>query len=158
MELVIKAMETDSEICGKAYVHWKAWHETYRGMIDDAYLDALTYEKCEALAYRWRRNTLVAMDGEKVVGFAAYDRRDETTGEVFALYVLGAYQGKGIGYALMNRCIEALFGCETVYVRALKANEKAIAFYERYGFVRDGFEEQITLGTPVTEIRLALRR
>ena len=27
MNIVIKKMETDAEIKGKAYVHWKSWQE-----------------------------------------------------------------------------------------------------------------------------------
>ncbi len=28
---IIKPMETDEEIRGKAYVHWKAWQEAMQG-------------------------------------------------------------------------------------------------------------------------------
>ena len=33
MGIVIKRIETEEEIRGKAYVHWKAWQEAYPGMI-----------------------------------------------------------------------------------------------------------------------------
>ena len=42
MNIIIKPMESDSEIKGKAYVHWKAWQETYSGFVDQAYNDKLT--------------------------------------------------------------------------------------------------------------------
>ena len=42
MDMEIKSMETDEEIRGKAYVHWKAWHEAYPGLVSEAYLDNLT--------------------------------------------------------------------------------------------------------------------
>lgn len=34
MNITVKAMETDAEIRGKAYVHWKSWHEAYKGLVD----------------------------------------------------------------------------------------------------------------------------
>ena len=34
MDIVIKPMKSDSEIRGKAYVHWKAWRDAYSGLID----------------------------------------------------------------------------------------------------------------------------
>ena len=47
MNIIIKRMETDEEIKGKAFVHWKAWHEAYPDLVSQEYLDNLTYEKCE---------------------------------------------------------------------------------------------------------------
>ena len=37
-EYVIKPMESEAEIDGKGYVHYRSWHETYTGLIDGAYL------------------------------------------------------------------------------------------------------------------------
>ena len=39
MSIIIKRMETDEEIRGKAFVHWKSWHETYPGFVSQEYLD-----------------------------------------------------------------------------------------------------------------------
>ena len=75
MNIAIKDMKTDDEIKGKAYVHYKCWHDSYKGIIDDAYFDAMTLQKCEDTAFKWRDNIIVAKDGERVVGFAAYGRR-----------------------------------------------------------------------------------
>ena len=41
-----------------------------------------------------------------------------------------------------------------IAVWVLKGNDKAIRFYERYGFRFDGTESEIELGTPNTEIRM----
>ena len=57
MIIVIKKMESDDEIKGKAYVHWKSWQEAYSGIVDQRYLDSLTLEKCEKTAYRWPDHT-----------------------------------------------------------------------------------------------------
>ncbi len=34
MRFEIKRMETEEEIRGKAFVHWKSWHEAYPGLVD----------------------------------------------------------------------------------------------------------------------------
>jgi len=39
-------------------------------------------------------------------------------------------------------------------VWVLKGNERAIRFYERYGFRFDGTEQEIKLGTSNTELRM----
>ena len=51
MSITIKNMQSDEEIRGKAYVHWKAWQETYPGMMDQSFLDSLTLKKCEESAF-----------------------------------------------------------------------------------------------------------
>lgn len=160
MDILIKPMETDDEIRGKAYVHWKSWQESYRGIVDDGYLDRMTLAQTEEKAFRWRDNILVAKDGERVVGFVGYGPAsgEEGTGEIFALYVLEEYQKRGIGYALMREALSRLEGCRVVVLWALKENDKAIRFYERVGFLPDGGEKEITLGAPVKGIRMTMER
>ena len=63
MNIVIKKMESDDEIRGKAYVHWKSWQEAYSGIVDQRYLDSLTLEKCEKTAYRWPDDMIIAKAG-----------------------------------------------------------------------------------------------
>ena len=70
--IVIKPMLTDEEIKGKVYVHFKSWHEAYKSIVSDEYLDKMTLQKCEETAFRWRDNILVALDGGRVVGFVGY--------------------------------------------------------------------------------------
>lgn len=155
---VIKAMETAGEIDGKGYVHYKSWQETYAGLMDADYLKTVTEETCRLKARKWTDNILVAKDGERVVGFVGYRTcRDDGLadyGEVFALYVLADYCGRRIGYALMNAALEKLPVSQKVAVWVLKGNERAIRFYERYGFRFDGAEQEIMLGTPNTVLRM----
>ena len=94
MSILIKRMETEDEIRGKAYVHWKSWQESYAGIVDAGYLARMTQDVCEERAFRWRENTWVAKDGERVVGFVCCgaDREEAAVGEVFSLYVLAEYQ------------------------------------------------------------------
>ena len=158
MDIFIKPMETEDEIRGKAYVHWKSWQESYRGIVDDGYLDRMTLAQTEEKAFRWRDNILVAKDGERVVGFVGYGSAsgEEGAGEIFALYVLEEYQKRGIGYTLMREALSLLKGCRVVYLWAFKENAKAICFYERVGFRQDGTEKELVLGSPVKGIRMTM--
>ena len=158
----IVPMATDEDMDGKGYVHWKSWHETYTGLVDPAYMEMLTLEKCVDIAHRWPENMMVAKDGDKVIGFVGYGaHRDDTLtdcGEVFAIYVLAAYHGQKVGYELMNAALEKLAEYKKIAVWVLKGNDKAIKFYERYGFRFDGAEKEIKLGTPNTELRMVYSR
>ena len=159
---LIKDMESEEEIHGKAYVHYKSWHETYTGIVDKEYLNSITLEKCTKIAQKWRENILVAKDGDKVVGFVGYGAyRDASLpehGEIYAIYVLEEYQGLKIGYALMNAALKKLTEYKNIAVWVLKDNHKAIHFYERYGYRYDGTNAEIMLGTSNTEQRMIFER
>lgn len=161
MDIIIKPMETDAEIKGKAYVHWKSWQEAYAGLVDQAYLDALTLEKCTDIAFRWRDNLLVAKENGKVIGFVGYgacgDDSLPETGEVFSLYILSDYYDKKIGYALMRAALEKLSAYKRIVVWVLESNQRAIRFYKKVGFRFDGTKKPINLGTENTEIRMTLQ-
>ena len=79
-------------------------------------------------------------------------------GEIFALYVLQEYHGKKVGYELMNAAFKKLSNFKNIVVWVLKGNEKAIRFYERYGFHLDGEEKEIILCSPRKEIRMIYKR
>ena len=172
MNIVIKKMETDAEIKGKAYVHWKSWQEAYSGIVDQRYLDSLTLDKCEKIAFRRTDNVIIAKDGDSVIGFVGFGkyRNDElenaglenagleNAGEVFAIYILSQYYGKGIGYRLMQTALSELADHSKIAVWVLKENTKAIRFYERCGYRFDGREQIIELGCPVVAARMVLER
>ena len=90
MNIVIKKMETDAEIKGKAYVHWKSWQEAYSGIVDQRYLDSLTLDKCEKIAFRRTDNVIIAKDGDSVIGFVGFGKYRMTnsrTPEKFLLFI-----------------------------------------------------------------------
>ena len=116
--IIIKAAETDEELCGRGYVHCTSWQEAYRGIVCDRYLDTMTVEATTARARQFPENTLIAKDKEKVVGFAVYGpSRDEDlmdAGEVVVIYVLSEYYDRNIGYRLMNEAISRLKEYNTI--------------------------------------------
>ena len=104
---------------------------------------------------------MVAKDGDRVIGFVGYGEHcdDALTdcGEVFAIYVLAECYGQKVGYALMNAAVEKLATYKKIAVWVLKGNDRAIKFYERYGFRFDGTEKEVNLGTPnLPNLKLSL--
>jgi ribosomal protein S18 acetylase RimI-like enzyme len=160
MGIILKKMETDEEIKGKAYVHWKSWHEAYTGIVSQEYLDKLTLEKCEKMAFSWPDNIIVAKENGNVIGFVCYGDRGEEApdvGEIFALYVLADYYGKGVGRKLMDVGLEQIKHFSQVRLWVLKENRRAIRFYEKCGFQPDG-TEMTSPNISATEIRMTLKR
>ena len=160
MSVIIKKMETEEEIRGKAYVHWHSWHEAYPGLVSQEYLDRMTLEKCEKMAFSWRDSIIIAKDEGRVIGFVGYGNRGEETpgtGEIFALYVLSEYYGKGVGRQLMEAGLDQLKQYPQVCLWVLKENQRAIRFYEKCGFYPTG-EEMISPVISAAEIRMVLRR
>lgn len=143
--VIIRNMSIN-DIEQKGYVHFKAWQETYKGLMDDRYLDNHTLEKCVQIAEKFPENTLVAVFDQKVVGFAAYtvtDYNDEKFGEIKAIYILKEYQNRGVGKALMRECLKRLIHNENIIVWVLKNNKKSIDWYSNFGFQIDGLCKEI---------------
>ena len=157
MKIIIKTMETPEEIEGKSLVHWQTWREAYDDLLPAEFQETMTLEKCRFFSQKYPENTLIAMDGKKVVGFISYGNfRDEAiqAGEIIALYVLKDYYGKGVSEQLMHAAFVALDQFSEIYLWVLKDNKRAIAFYQKMGFTVDGQEKILELGKPVKELRM----
>ena len=157
MKIIIKTMETPEEIEGKSLVHWQTWREAYDDLLPADFQETMTLEKCRFFSQKYPENTLIAMDGKKVVGFISYGNfRDEAiqAGEIIALYVLKDYYGKGVSKQLMHAAFVALDQFSEIYLWVLKDNKRAIAFYQKMGFTFDGQEQILKLGKPVKELRM----
>lgn len=157
MGLIIREMHPE-DCDQKGYVHWKCWQETYTGLVDKSYLSHLSLEKCRNMAYRWPENTFVAELDGKIVGFSCYSAFDVDPlprhGELMALYVLKEAQNMGIGKALMQAALGKLADYREIHLWVLKGNNRAISFYEHFGFHLDGVSREIKLGAPNTALRM----
>ena len=131
----------------KAYVHWKTWQETYSGLMDETHISSLTLEKCQTLVRRWPQNTLVAEQDGRIVGFSCYGSDESGAGEVIAIYLLKEVQGTGLGRKLMDATLARLPESPTPGLWVLKGNDRAIGFYEHYGFRFSGKEKTGSVGT-----------
>jgi GNAT superfamily N-acetyltransferase len=132
-------------------VQARSWRESYRGLVDDAYLDALPLQDWIA---SWRaqffsardRTCLLAEAGGRVVGFASAgppgepEGLDPSVGELHTLYVEAAHQGAGLGRLLLERALDHLRdrGYITAVLWVLEGNARGIRFYEAAGWTPDG--------------------
>lgn len=72
------------------------------------------------------------------VGFFATSSTSEAV-KLHQLFILPGYQGRGIGSACMIRIVkEANLAQKPMMLQVLKINTRAIAFYQRIGFVVTG--------------------
>jgi len=131
-----------------ARVHVAVWRSTYRGLIADALIDEVTLEQRAAMwsdiltAYTETHPVLVVEDfGTGICGFGnAGPLRGEDvpgfSGEFKTLYLLPAYQRRGIGRALLCRLAAALLdrGHDAALAWVLASNP-ACGFYEAMGGV-----------------------
>ncbi len=133
---------TPDDAQGIARVHINAWLTTYRGLMPDAVLDRLSVEtqteKWEASLRTPRTRTVVAEQGEQIVGFASFGPEPGNDfrfqGELYAIYILEAYQRKGIGRMLVRAAAEGLLALNfpNMMLWVLSANP-ARGFYEKLG-------------------------
>jgi len=160
MIIIRDMVEQDYE--RKGYIHFRSWLETYDRLMDSGYLEKHSLERCINIAKKYPENTLVAEYKNEIVVFAAYNKSsdsDVNRGEVYALYVLKDYQKLGIGKALMDECIKRLVTYEYISVWVLHNNIPAIAWYENYGFAKDGKTKSLPVmdNYNLDEIRMSIR-
>jgi GNAT superfamily N-acetyltransferase len=145
------------DAAGIARVHVNSWRTTYPGIVSEAVLGNLSAERSQDY---WLKSisepgdkcfALVAVDEQVgVIGFASAG--PERSGnypyqcELFAIYMLRAYQGRGVGRRLVSAVAQGLLdlGLSSMLVWVLKDNLFR-AFYEALGGEQVG-EQDITIG------------
>ncbi len=128
-----------------ARVRAESWRATYRGIVPDAYLDAIDVGEW---AQRQRHNmeqqpeellTLVAETQGLIVGWAAAGRNreapDNYAGELYAIYLLPEYQRRGIGSEMTAATARWLLlqRMNSMILWVLEENYPARGFYEGLG-------------------------
>jgi GNAT superfamily N-acetyltransferase len=107
-----------ADVPGIADVQISTWRATYRGLVPDAYLDAMNH----ATQQDYWRSLLSANDGnfvlvaesqnQEIAGFAcAGPNRDVEptyTAELHKLYLAPEWQGRGVGRQLVERTADSL--------------------------------------------------
>ena len=132
------------------------WQQAYRGIVPDAYLDAMDLELRTAT---WRervalglRHVVAAWDGEVVVGVVSWTttRLPNGADELNTLYVDASRYGSGLADELLAVAV----GTKPAHLWVFEANHRARRFYARHGFSATG-AAQIDPGTGVHELELA---
>lgn len=104
-------------------------------------LDALRVQTCE-------KNHLFLLASESddgaYLGYVSYefDYQNQSVTKIHKLYILPESQGKGVGYALCKAVADAAcqHGNDCLSLNVNRYN-KAVGFYERFGFVMVGAED-----------------
>jgi ribosomal protein S18 acetylase RimI-like enzyme len=124
------------------------WRASYRGLIPDAFLDAMELQASRAV---WEkilsvdaRNAIVVVAARdvEVVGFAAANLLDAPKhgldAELTGIYVRREFQRAGIGHQLLGAVVAALRlqHPNGLIVWVLAGNKPARAFYEQLGAER----------------------
>jgi len=114
------------------------WHDTYDRIygIDDVTFLTERWHSAPALARNLRAPQgcfLVAEQAGEVMATAFADRRGDVV-FLHRLYVLPAFQGQGVGRALLQAVTDAYSGATSMRLEVEPANVAASAFYFAQGF------------------------
>lgn len=171
MSIVIRTACAEDAL-DTAAVRVVSWQSTYRGIVPDAHLDAMTPQKN---LDHWRNvasgsepgtELLVAEEDGRIVGFAAYGAARAPTcgynGELYATYWLPEAMGKGYGTQMTNRVIEGLrrLGHDDLIVWVMEANTRGRKFYEHIAGMAEIENSRRSFdiaGTTLWEIAYGLR-
>ena len=157
------AEPTPADVEEIARVHVQCWQESYAGLLPDDFLKNLSVD--EKIA-QWRQTvsdpqvfTWIAREAGRVVGFVSCAPAREgaargADGEILAIYILKAYQGRKIGRSLMAAAARFWLskGGRSLIVLSMAGNTQAAAFYEALGGVRVYEGSFVIAGTRIDEI------
>ncbi len=140
--ITIREAEPEDAL-GITIVNVYTWETAYGGlvpeeMIDRRIADLLPRAEKTRLGIEQDGGYLVAAEGRTVVAFCMFgpyrDGNHTGLGEVYALYTLAGYQGRGAGKALFTAAVEKMRaqGLNGVVVNCLRGNP-ALGFYLRLG-------------------------
>lgn len=144
-----------SELSDIARVVVDAWRSTFAGLLPDEFLESMSYSHQEQRHRRYFGRAGVSYyvadeESDGIVGFAsggpARHANFPNEGEVYALYLLPAYQRRRIGASLFRKVAGDLeeAGCRGLVAFALDNNPNR-DFYARLGG-RKVIAEPIVLG------------
>ena len=133
--VIRKATEADVRQIAEILV--EDWKRAYRGIMDSAFLDAMSVEQRYPIEVQRYQKYMVATDGQEILGYAWNEMMAEETAdcEIVALYVRYDRRKSGIGRMLFQNAMDSFrtAGKKTMIVWCLKENHEARKFYERMG-------------------------
>jgi RimJ/RimL family protein N-acetyltransferase len=124
----------------------RIWREHYPGIITHEQIDYMLgtmyatevmRDEIENEGYRY----VIVAEGIMPIGYIAYRHEEKTRAVMISkLYLLPPFHGKGIGRTMLSHVKDYALktGAQTLSLFVNKNNGKAIAAYERFGFVKAG--------------------
>lgn len=145
MEHIIRKRKKEDCDCVQKVIT-KAWQQTYRGIVNDDFLDSLSYTEKDRIthsleSFNENNNKYLVLEvANKIVGFVRYDKADDSKyidyGEIIALYILNEYKGYGYGKELFEKAVLELkkLGYNKMIIGCLDKNPTN-EFYKHMGGV-----------------------
>ena len=130
-----------------ARVHVQCWRESYAGLLPPEFLRRLS---ADARVAQWQDAisdpdvfVRVAREAGRIAGIVSCGNAREAAakkadGEIFAIYILKAFHGRGIGRSLIAAAARFWLsrGGHNLIVLSMAGNTQATAFYEALGGVQ----------------------
>lgn len=133
-----------SDVKGIAQVNFTAWRETYCGLIEDDFLNSISVERYKErwhlILSRGDSHSFVIViknSEEEIIGYCSGGKAREPfqhfEGEIYALYLLKNFHGKGIGKRLFTEALKKLkgMGFKSFFLFVLH-NNPTLSFYRHY--------------------------
>jgi ribosomal protein S18 acetylase RimI-like enzyme len=138
------------------------WQAAYRGIVPDEYLNNMPADRdLKAEKYRESfakpgdiQSYCVVSDG-KMIGLLTIDI---INAEIWAIYLLEEYWGKGIGKEVLDFAISEMKRMKhsALFLWVLEGNGRAKRFYERNGFRFSGIKREKEYGKALVQLRYVL--
>lgn len=150
VDKIIIRESTLSDANEVAAIHVKSWQQSYRSIIDEHYLENISFSDRLELRNKILQSNdpnqihLVAVYEETIIGFcdagSAFESAANYRGEIYAIYLLEEFKKLGVGQRLLQAAHEFLAQKKLLpYVAwVLKANHSACAFYQKNGGIVSG--------------------
>ena len=138
---MIKFCENEHELCEIAKIHTDSIKQTYIGILDQEYLDSLSYEEYhQTWKSEWKRidkEIIIAVEDGEVIGFSMvlFSSDKKGCGYLLRLHVKKAMQGRGIGKKLLSASAGCLWnmGIYSMQIGVIGGNDRAEAVYRSLG-------------------------
>ena len=127
----------DAEAVSSLYA--ESWSRTYGPLYDEAGLQAEISKRFSPDKQVEEANnpdiiTLVAVEDGKIVGASKSEMDDRNQAWIDRVHVLPEYFGTGIADDLMRATLTKHYGLQSIALKVLRGNDRAIAFYQKHGF------------------------
>lgn len=166
---IIIRESTLSDANDVAAIHVKSWQQSYRSIIDEHYLENISFSDRLELRNKILQSNdpnqihLVAVYEETIIGFcdagSAFESTANYRGEIYAIYLLEEFKKLGVGQRLLQAAHEFLAQKKLLpYIAwVLKANHSACAFYQKNGGIVSGEKIEEIGSEPHTEVAYLFR-
>lgn len=149
--------------------HISCWQSAYKGIVPDEFLKNMSAEK-EQRYERYKKALTNPGDceyycvtyAERMIGFIIINKSrdaDKTgIGEIWAIYLIEEFCGKGYGKELLDFAISELKRVEQkeIFLWVFERNNRARRFYEKYNLSFDGTKREVNYGKPLVQLRYVL--